>query len=200
MQKLLHEIELFKSKPLNMRVLLLTNLIYIAVLPISNIFTSAYVMRNSGDDMKKVAIYQLASYVAIPLAFWINGLLLNYIRIERLFSFGMFLSAISMLVMMSLQELTVTGLGLAGFLMSLSAGFYWANRDFLALSTTSDSTRSYYYGLDQFFGTTVGVVTPFLIGIASSPTWRRTTCSISTSTGPITWWWASCSCSCSSPR
>ena len=163
-QKFLHEIELFKSKPLNMRVLLLTNLIYVAVLPISNIFTSAYVMRNSGHDVKYVAIYQLASYVAIPLAFWLNGLLLNHIRIERLFSFGMFLSAFSMMVMMMLKQLTIPGLACAGFLMSLSSGFYWANRDFLALSTTSDSTRSYYYGLDQFFNTNVGVLTPFLIG------------------------------------
>ncbi len=164
MKKFLHEIELFQSKPLNMRVLLLTNLIYIAVLPISNIFTSAYVMRNSGHDMKYVAIYQLASYVAIPLAFWINGLLLNHIRIERLYSLGMFLSAISMMVMMTLKQLTVPGLACAGFLMSLSAGFYWANRDFLALSTTSDSTRSYYYGVDQFFSTTVSMLTPFIIG------------------------------------
>ena len=164
MQKILHEIALFKSKPLNMRVLLLTNLLYIAVLPISNIFSSAYVMRNSGQDMTFVAVYQLASYVAIPLAFWINGLLLNYIRIERLFSFGMFLSGFSMLVMMLLPQLTIAGLAFAGFLMSLSAGFYWANRDFLALSTTNDSTRSYYYGLDQFFCTNVGILTPFLIG------------------------------------
>jgi YQGE family putative transporter len=164
MQKFLHEIALFKSKPLNMRVLLLTNLIYIAVLPISNIFSSAYVMRNSNQDMTFVAVYQLASYMAIPLAFWINGLLLNYIRIERLFSFGMFLSGFSMLVMMMLPQLTIPGLVFAGFLMSLSAGFYWANRDFLALSSTSDSTRSYYYGLDQFFCTNVGVITPFLIG------------------------------------
>ena len=166
MQKILHEFELFKSKPLNMRVLLLTNLIYAAVMPISNIFSSAYVMRNSGHDMTYVAVYQLASYSAIPLAFWLNGLLLNYlhIRIERLFSFGMFLSAFSMLVMMMLKQLTIPGLACAGFLMALSSGFYWANRDFLALSTTSDSTRSYYYGLDQFFNTNVGVVTPFLIG------------------------------------
>jgi YQGE family putative transporter len=164
MNKLFHEIALFKSKPLNMRVLLLTNLIYVAVLPISNIFTSAYVMRNSGHDIKYVAIYQLASYIAIPLAFWLNGLLLNHIKIERLFSFGMFLSAASMMVMMMLHQLTITGLACAGFLMSLSSGFYWANRDFLALSTTNDSTRSYYYGLDQFFSTNVGVVTPFLVG------------------------------------
>jgi YQGE family putative transporter len=164
MKKILHEIELFKSKPLNMRVLLLTNLIYIAVLPISGIFTSAYVMRNSGHDMTYVAIYQLASYVAIPLAFWLNGLILNYVRIERMYSLGMFLSALSMLVIMTLPHLTITGLACAGFLMSFSSGFYWANRDFLALSTTSDSTRNYYYGIDQFFSTNIGVITPFLVG------------------------------------
>jgi len=61
-QKFLHEVDLFKSKPLNMRVLVLTNLIYIAVLPISNIFTSAYVMLNSGHDMKYVAISQLSLF------------------------------------------------------------------------------------------------------------------------------------------
>ncbi len=164
MKKLFHEIELFQSKPLNMRVLLLTNLIYVAVLPISNISSSAYVMRNSQHDIRYVAIYQLASYAAIPLAFWLNGLLLNYIRIERLFSLGMFLSAVSMASMMMLKQLTIPGLACAGFLMSLSAGFYWANRNFLVLSATDDSNRSYYYGLDQFFYTNIGVLTPFIIG------------------------------------
>jgi len=164
MKKLFHEIELFRSKPLNMRVLLLTNLIYVAVMPISNIFSAAYVMRNSQHDIKYVAIYQLASYAAIPLAFWLNGLLLNYVRIERLLSVGMLLSALSMMVMMMLKQLTIPGLACAGFLMSLSAGFYWANRNFLALSVTNDANRSYYYGLDQFFYTNLSVLTPFIIG------------------------------------
>jgi YQGE family putative transporter len=81
-----------------------------------------------------------------------------------MYSLGMFLSALSMLVVMTLPHLTITGLAGAGFLMSFSSGFYWANRDFLALSTTSDSTRNYYYGLDQFFSTNIGVITPFLVG------------------------------------
>ena len=34
-------------------------LIYVAVFPISNIFSSAYVMRNSGDDMTFVAVYSV---------------------------------------------------------------------------------------------------------------------------------------------
>jgi YQGE family putative transporter len=164
MDKILSEITLFRSKPLNMRVLLLTNLLYIAVIPISQLLISVYVLRNSGNDMGKLAIYQLASYIAIPLAFWLNGLLLNAVRIDRLFSFGMMLSAVSMLLIMMLNELTVPGLACAGFLMSMSSGFYWANRDILALVTTTDSTRSYFYGVDQFFGTMVTVATPFLIG------------------------------------
>ncbi len=163
-QRFLREVELFQSKPLNMRALLLTNLIYAAVMPIMGIFNSVYVMRNSGNDVKYVAIYQLATYVAIPLAFWINGLLLNHIRIERLFSLGMFLSALSMTVMLMLKQLTIPGLACAGFLMSFSSGFYWANRDFLALASTSDTTRSYYYGIDQFFGANIGIFTPFLVG------------------------------------
>ena len=163
-QRFLHEVELFKSKPLNMRVLLLTNLIYAAVMPIMGIFNSVYVMRNSGNNVKYVAIYQLSTYVAIPLAFWINGLLLNHVRIERLFSLGMLLSALSMTVMLMLKQLTIPGLACAGFLMSFSSGFYWANRDFLALASTSDTTRSYYYGIDQFFGANIGILTPFLVG------------------------------------
>jgi YQGE family putative transporter len=163
-RKFLHEVELFKSKPLNMRVLLLTNLIYSAVLPIMGIFNSVYVMRNSGNNVKYVAIYLLSTYVAIPLAFWINGLLLNRIRIERLFSVGMILSALSMTVMLMLKQLTIPGLACAGFLMSFSSGFYWANRDFLALASTSDTNRSYYYGIDQFFGVNIGILTPFLVG------------------------------------
>jgi YQGE family putative transporter len=63
----------------------------------------------------------------------------------------MLLSGISMLVMMNLKELSLTGLGLAGILMGASFGFFWANRDFLALSTTNDSNRNYYYGLETFF-------------------------------------------------
>lgn len=164
MRKFLRELEIFQSKPLNMRVLLLTNLIYSAVLPILNIFSSVYVMRNSGHDVKYVAIYLLSTYAAIPFAFWINGVLLNHVRIARLFSLGMFFSAFSMLVMLMLKQLTIPGLACSGFLMSLSSGFYWANRDFLVLSTTADATRSYYYGVDQFFGATIGVLTPFLIG------------------------------------
>ena len=79
MKKLLHEYRHFLSYPHDMRVLLLTNLIYAFVLPVIDVFVGAYVMRNS-QDVKMVVIYQLAVYTGIPFTFLINGFLLKHIK------------------------------------------------------------------------------------------------------------------------
>jgi MFS transporter, YQGE family, putative transporter len=71
---------------------------------------------------------------------------------------------VSMVVMMSLPELTLMGLGVAGVLMGMSFGLYWSNRDFLALSSTTDANRNYYYGLENFFATNLNIAIPLVIG------------------------------------
>jgi YQGE family putative transporter len=147
MNRFWHEYRHFNSYPRDMRILLLTNLIYAFVLPVIDVFVGAYVMRNS-NDVKMVIIYQLAVYSGIPFTFLINGFLLQHINIKRLYSAGMLLSGLSMAVMMSLGQLSMTGIGMAGLLMGMSFGLFWANRDFLALSTTNDDNRNYYYGVE----------------------------------------------------
>ncbi|RAJ28830.1 MFS transporter [Pedobacter cryoconitis] len=161
--KLKSEIAHFKSQSHNFKVLTLTNLIYSLVLPVIDIFVAAYVMRSSNDPVK-VVVYQLTIYTGIPLTFLINGWLLNRFPIKVLYSFGMVLSGISMMIMMSLTTLDITGIAIAGIVMGMSFGFYWANRDFLALATTNDENRNYYYGLETFFYTIIAVVIPVLIG------------------------------------
>ena len=163
MQKLLREYRHFLSYPRDMRILLLTNLIYALVGPVIDLFVGAYVMRNS-RDVRMVVTYQLAVYAGIPFAFLINGFLLRLVAIQRLYSLGMLLSGVSMAVMMALGTLSLTGIGVAGLLMSLSFGLFWANRDFLALSTTTDANRNYYYGLETFFSTNTSVVVPAAVG------------------------------------
>jgi YQGE family putative transporter len=74
------------------------------------------------------------------------------------------LSAVSMIFMMSLHTLNNFGLGVAGIIMGLSFGFYWANRDVLALEITNDGNRNYYYGLETFFYTIIAVIVPVTIG------------------------------------
>src|SRR6267154_3742028 len=163
MKKFLHEYRHFLSYPHNMRILLLTNLVYALALPVIDIFVAAYVMHNS-QDVKMVVIYQLSVYTGIPFTFFINGFLLQRINIKRLYSAGMLLSGVSMAVMMSLGTLSMTGVGVAGLMMGMSFGLFWANRDFLALSTTNDSNRNYYYGVETFFYTNTYVIVPAIVG------------------------------------
>jgi MFS transporter, YQGE family, putative transporter len=163
MNKLRQEYQHFLSYPHNMRILLLTNLVYAFVIPVIDVFVGAYVMRNT-EDVKMVVIYQLAVYIGIPFTFLINGFLLQHINIKSLYSAGMLLSGISMAVMMSLGKLSLLGIGGTGLIMGMSFGLFWANRDFLALSTTNDSNRNYYYGLETFFYTNTYVVVPIMIG------------------------------------
>lgn len=163
LKKLTSEFHHFKNQSHNFRILVLTNLVYALVLPVIDIFVAAYIMRNS-NDTSKVVIYQLAIYTGIPLTFLLNGFLLKYIKIRTLYSFGMMLSGVSMIIMMSLKTLDLAGIGVAGITMGLSFGLYWSNRDYLAVATTNDENRNYYYGLETFFYTIIAIVVPAAIG------------------------------------
>jgi len=145
------------------KILILTNTIYAFVLPVIDIFVASYIMRNSNDP-SKVILYQLAIYIGIPITFFINGFLLNKINIKRLFSLGMILSGVSMVFMMSLAEINYTGIAIAGLIMGMSFGLYWANRDYLVLATTKDKTRNFYYGLETFLYTIIASIVPVMIG------------------------------------
>ena len=158
------EVGVFNTYPREMRILLITNMIYAFVLPVIDIFAGAYIMRNSSNP-SMVAFYQLTVYTGIPFTFLINGFLLNKIKIAHLYSFGMLLSGVSLVAMMLLQQISFVGVGIAGFLMGSSFGFFWANRDYLALNTTTDDTRNYYYGVETFFYTLTYIIVPFFIGI-----------------------------------
>ena len=153
----------FKTMPHGMRVLLITNMIYSMVLPIIEVFVSAYIMR-SQDNPSLVLKYQLAVFTGIPITFLINGYLLNHIKVAHLYSLGMLLSGVSMFIMMFLGNLDLTAIVISGFLMGLSYGFFWSNRDFLALETTNDENRNYYYGLETFFYTISAIIIPALVG------------------------------------
>ena len=66
--------------------------------------------------------------------------------------------------MMSLGDLSISGVAGAGLIMGISFGPYWANRDFLELLPTNNSNRNYYYELETFFATNITIVGPMGIG------------------------------------
>jgi len=163
LKKLTSEVGHFKSQTHNFKILVFTNMVYALVLPVIDIFVAAYIMRNS-NDTSKVVIYQLAIYTGIPLTFLLNGFLLKHFNIRKLYSTGMMLSGVSMIIMMSLKTLDMTGIAIAGITMGLSFGLYWSNRDYLAISITNDENRNYYYGLETFIYTIIAIAIPATIG------------------------------------
>lgn len=168
------ELRLFFSQPRDTQILLITSLIYAFVLPVVDIFVAAYIMRNS-SEVGQVVLYQLMVYTGIPLTFWANGFLLKLIRPNYLYSFGMLLSGVSMFIMTSLPELNIQGIAVAGLIMGMSFGFFWSNRDYLVIVSTTDTNRNYYYGVETFFNTLTFVIVPVVVGLfisnASTYTW-----------------------------
>ena len=102
MAKFLNEFQYFRRQPHNMKVLLITNLCFAFVLPVIEIFVGAYIMRNTNNP-SFVAVYQLAQYTGIVLSSLINGFLLKRINVRTLYRFGILVSGISLLVMMTVQ-------------------------------------------------------------------------------------------------
>lgn len=121
-------------------------------------------MRNS-SEAGRVVLYQLMVYSGIPITFWLNGFLLKWIKPNYLYSFGMLLSGFSMLIMISLPELHIQGIAVAGLVMGMSFGFFWSNRDYLVIVSTTDENRNYYYGVETFFNTLTFVVVPVIVGL-----------------------------------
>jgi len=163
MKWLQNEYRFFLACPRNMRILLLTNMIFAFILPVIEVFVSAYIMRNS-NAASKVASYQLAIYTGTPLAFFINGLLLDKLGVKHLYICGIMLSGISLVILMSSNLTTMLGIAICGLLMGVATGLFWANRGLLALITTNDENRNYYYGLEMFCYTIASVLVPAFTG------------------------------------
>jgi len=163
MNGLIGEFKFFLSQPRNIKTLLVTNLLFAMVLPVIEIFAGAYIMRNTGSP-SFVVKYQLCMYVGVVLAALVNGLLLKYLKSAFVYGFGIIISAISLMAMMSISDVNIEILCLAGFLIGLSTGFFWTNRYLLTLYSTDDSNRNYFFGCESFFFSLWNIVIPLVIG------------------------------------
>src|SRR5688572_11657350 len=114
MGKIAGEYKFFNALPRQMRVLLLTNMVYAFVLPVIELFIGAYIIRNS-QNISLVMVFQLAQGTGIPVTFILNGYLQRKFPIALLYSAGMMLSGICMGIMMLLHDLTMVDVAVTGF-------------------------------------------------------------------------------------
>lgn len=121
-------------------------------------------MRNTNNNVGLAMTFTMANYTGLLVAFFCNGFLLRMIPVKFLYSLGMLISGFSLLLMISLHDLNAVGIGMAGGLFGIAMGFFWANRDYLALASTTDENRNYYYGLENALGTFCSIVAPVTVG------------------------------------
>ena len=157
MNKLKREYQFFKQQTPNVRVLLMTNLLYAFVLPVVEIFVGAYVMRHTSEPVS-VAFYQLFMYIGIIATSFVNGFLLRHVSVKVLYAGGILVSGLSMFAMMLVKSLGFVELGIAGLVLGAASGFFWT------LNNTTDSSRNYFFGLESFFFSITSITVPLLIG------------------------------------
>ena len=161
--KLTGELAFFKSQPLNIRTLIITNLLYAIILPVIEIFVGAYIMRNTGNP-SYVVIYQLCMYIGIVATSVLNGVLLKIFKAKSLYSFGIIVSALALMIMIFIKNIDIVGLGISGFTLGAATGFFWTNRYLLTLTSTNDNNRNYFFGVESFFFSLWGIAVPLMIG------------------------------------
>ncbi|MDN5296319.1 MAG: transporter, family, putative transporter [Bacteroidota bacterium] len=157
------EYQFFRSQPLNIRTLLVTNMLFALILPIIEIFVGAYIMRNTGSSAY-VAIYQLCMYSGVLATSILNGLMMRKLKASSLYAFGILLSAVALMAMMFLRSVGIVELGVSGFVLGASTGFFWTNRYLLTLNSTNDENRNYFFGLESFFFSLWSIIVPLIVG------------------------------------
>lgn len=162
-KNILGEYRFFRSQSLNIRTLLVTNMLYALILPIIEIFVGAYIMRNTGSPAY-VAIYQLCMYFGVLVTSVLNGFLLTKFSASKLYAFGILLSAFILMAMMFVHAIGIMELGLSGFILGASTGFFWTNRYLLTLNSTNDENRNYFFGLESFFFSLWSITVPLIVG------------------------------------
>ena len=162
-KNILGEYRFFRSQSLNIRTLLVTNMLYALILPIIEIFVGAYIMRNTGSPAY-VAIYQLCMYFGVLVTSVLNGFLLTKFSASKLYAFGILLSAFILMAMMFVRAIGIMELGLSGFILGASTGFFWTNRYLLTLNSTNDDNRNYFFGLESFFFSLWSITVPLIVG------------------------------------
>lgn len=159
----LDEIKYFYTLPQSARRLLLSYLLHGAASPLVTTFINSYIWRREGEILP-IAFYNFGNYVALPIIFYINGILLKYIKINKLYILGSCSIALSSLLVIFFTKLDPIYYFLYGFVYGIGNGFYWANRNYITLKGTESGNRNYFIGITFSLDIITSVAVPFLIG------------------------------------
>jgi YQGE family putative transporter len=145
------------------KLLLLMNTLYLVSIGLSNTFVNVYLWKVK-SDYAMIGLFNLSTFLAIPLSFWVGGHLVK--RRDRVLSIrlGVAIMAIFYLTVLALGTLATTYIIPLGLLLGTGAGFYWLGYYVMYFEITEKDNRDTFNGVNGLLMSLAGGAAPFLAG------------------------------------
>lgn len=145
------------------KLLLLTGGLYALSTALSNTFVNVYLWKQS-EDILAIALYNLASVLFQPLAFFLAGRLTKRLDRTTVLRIGVGMLAVFYLVVLLAGTNASQMLIILGAILGLGFGVYWLAFNVLTFEITEPETRDVFNGFLGLFSSFAGMIGPFTAG------------------------------------
>lgn len=147
----------------NLKKVFYSNLFQTFSSSLSAVFINAFIWRTTGS-LLNIVLYSAGECLFLPIAFFLNGLLLGKVNIRTAFWIGAIGAGLNTALVVFLGITSPYAFFIYGCLWGIGNGFYWANRNYLELQESSSSQRKYFYSLLSIAGKLSGIIVPLFAG------------------------------------
>jgi len=158
-----NELSYFKTLPTKTRRLVLSYGLRSIAYPILSIFINAFIWRSTGS-IWNIAIYNLGLFIALPIGFLINGILLKKINIMQSYFLGLVTSVIGALSVVFLSWSGWIIFLIYGLIYGFGCGLYWSSRNYLDFQETKTKQRNYFVSITSIIASITNISISFIAG------------------------------------
>lgn len=131
--------------------------------PIFFVYTNTFLWRES-LNIATVIIYNIGIYLGVSFGFFANTIGLRFFPARRLYLFACVLQGIVPVVLVALVPSAHQIIFALGAVSGLSAGMYYANRNYFTSLMTRSAHRFSFLTLEQGLSTIASIVAPAAVG------------------------------------
>nr|WP_307190321.1 MFS transporter [Geomicrobium sp. JCM 19039] len=137
------------------KLLLITGGLYAMSTALSNTFVNVYLWKQT-EDLMMIALYQLASVLFQPLAFFLAGRLTKQMDRTIVLRIGVIVLSLFYLTVLLLGQNASQMIVVVGALLGLGFGIYWLAFNVLTFEITEPGTRDSFNGFLGLFTSLAG--------------------------------------------
>ena len=109
-------------------------------------------------------LYNIGLFIGLPIAFYINGLLVNKINFKYLYGVGILCKSLINLIFVILGIVNNPVILVFGLIYGFFNGLFWANRNYITLKSTNKNNRVFFTSTEYNIETILSLFIPLLIG------------------------------------